>query len=447
METSAPGPSGATGGSAAGGGAPAAPAPSSSPAGTSGSGAGSPAPSAPTPAAAPAAEPKSGASGRNADGTFRKALPGSLPGVLRREAGDEDLGENPPNARPLKPIRDKAPGAAGEEIAAPGAPKPEGSGLEQPAAPVAKFKIGDLDFDSPEHAAQQFKSLRGQFRSLTTQAAQHKERGDRLNGVAAQWKQRAEAAEAQLASGNGTGAAQPGGQGTKADRAAASSPDPNDPLGGVNMEFYQHLAETEGPGVAALWLVRETRKADREAFQTQLEQATQPFRESARSQQLTHQIASIYSEVANYEENGQVLYPELNPGYEADPEAAAKIGKIWENLGLTSERAMTPFGLHLAVLAYREWQSHQNGGGTTSTPARAAAPSQGAAQVAAAIAQSVAGATEIGGDAIGGVTPPVTRPASDPARARADLITREMDAAPSPDSELGFVVSKRLRRR
>jgi hypothetical protein len=197
------------------------------------------------------------------------------------------------------------------------------------------------------------------------------------------------------------------------------------------MGVYQHLVQNSGPEVAAAWLASEVAKTQETRIMGKVESMVAPFKEAQarhqETQRIVGQVENVYAHVAGQrDETGAALYPEFqNPEHET--QIGEMVGILMAN-GLKEDVALSPFGLHMAVLLHRDAMRISGQGSTSSAPVGNAA----AQAVAAAILQAPQSQE------------PVTGPSSRPAQpgqpmTREDQVKRDIRSVRIPDKDLGFV--------
>lgn|SRR5574341_36781 len=314
---------------------------------------------------------------------------------------------------------------ASAQTAAPAVP-----GQAPPAPTPAKFKLGDLEWDSEAAAVQSIKTLRGQYKTWQQQIQQLQQENEEFKRRAAAPPTPAPQPQA---------APQDPSQG-KPDAKAGAAPSPEQAQTGIDWALYKAIAEQQGPEAAAAWLFQEGQKQAAEAlkqdFTRQLESAVGPLQAQAAYQERVGKVVNVYDQLAGavvVDQAGQphYAYPELQNG-----EVAQFIGELWARLPFTEEFRNSPAGLHLAVVAYRDMV--RGVGPSPSLPTSpAGAPQAGAAAAAAQVTQALTGSQSTG-QAVGGPSAPFVRPAVNGLDSEEDQIRRGIDAAALPDSKTGF---------
>lgn len=296
-------------------------------------------------------------------GTRAKPIPGPrLPGVF---PDDDPFPSAPsrsasPSADPAVPSR----GPDGRFVASPSSATPPGdhpgehtlepAATPLPKTPPARFKFAGEEFDTQELAEQNFRSLRGQFKPVTTLAQQ-------LGGMekivpefhraaesARGWKAEAERLTAELTTlrgqpANPTPPSTPSPDAPAADAAAAD----------VDWDLYaevERLATESGePWKAKQWLIEQVRKADEARYQRMLDERLAPLDEQQRQADLEASTATLFGSLQGYTlADGSLAFPELH-----DEASAEQVARLWATSGLPAEAALTPQGAIAAVALYR----------------------------------------------------------------------------------------------
>lgn len=271
---------------------------------------------------------------------------------------------------------------------------PGGEGATTPPAPVdpaapktEKFilatLIGDkvdeqFEFDTPEKAAQSFKTLRGMYK---------KENADRIalqanakaNFEAAEaWRKKAEALERGGAPVTTT-------KPTPAGEAGGDAPlDPADAVAAAidwnEYDRIESLANEKYPNnprlVARLmktWEARETAKAMQAQFDKRIDKYEAPTRERAALEKHGREVSAKMDDLESASnEDGSLAYPEF-----ADNEARVEIGRLLRLRaaeGLSWDYLKGDKGLYETVLVWRDWRRRTgrpwsaNGADTVATP-------------------------------------------------------------------------------
>lgn len=451
--------------------------PTATPSGETGSGSGTPAPAAPStvkpipPSPSPASGGKSGASDGGAAGSGAPSggtaapVPGgttaSADGSAHEPARTPDgrfTSPRPqlPGVHPRHHPEPRRQGEAGvaKKDGGDATPAPPGS---QPApgdaSPTEKFTFAGVEFKSREEAEQNLRTLRGQFKAFQktaddakAAAAASDAKFHRANDTARQWKERAGELERENQELRGQGA-----QGARPEGAAppnATAPtepalpeSAEDVIKGLDMGFFQQLAEQSGPHVAAVWALKEALGKILPGIRAELGKVSQPFNQYQAGMRATSQMRQIVTHLAGLTEQGPdgtpvQMFPELH-----DPNAMRAIAVIHQKLGFSPETALTPQALVAAISQYRIWKQRMAAAGAgadeTSTAAPPTTPPNplevGTETAPAAAAQP----GNPGGTHLSGPSLPQKRGTA--ALTPADKLREEVRNARGPDPVLGFV--------
>jgi hypothetical protein len=290
-----------------------------------------------------------------------KPIP-SLPGV--------DSDEDPfPSLPPSRTAATSAPATPGQPTRGPDgrfvAPSSaaDGTGVDaleaaadsaaDPKPQSAKFKFAGEEFASQHEAEQNFRSLRGQFKPITSLARS-------LGGVdkiipqfqsaaesARGWKAEADRLAAELASvRNG----QPVGASTATTAPDADAADAEPTIDwGLYAEIRQLADQSGEPWKAEQWLAEQQDAIIQARVQRILDKRLAPLADAEAAQSREAQTANLFGSLAEYtNSDGSVAFPELH-----DEAAAYEVGKMWASLGLPPEAALTPQGAVAAIAVYR----------------------------------------------------------------------------------------------
>jgi hypothetical protein len=294
---------------------------------------------------------------------------------------------------PVGPARDAQGRFAAKPAEAQSEPAPDAAPA-QPAAPASqKFKLADLEFDTPEHAAQQIKTLRGMFKPMEREVRDLRSELTNAINVANAWKAQAEGR-----------AAQPPADPAKPPAAAPASDAPVEP----KWDVIDHLARHPEAGVAGALIEYHTQaQALAEAREKQLvERLTKeiegryaPVLASHAEQAELAEVDALVRGMADWtmEATGQPAFPELR-----DIHQIAAIGQTWRDAGNDPKALKTPQGIQMAVALHRMWS------GFSPAPVAPAAPSTQAP--AAPAAPAPPGSADLA-LAMSGSAPPSVRPA------------------------------------
>jgi hypothetical protein len=329
-----------------------------------------------------------------------------LPGVM----GSPPSSEPAPEPAPAE-TQGGGGGTAADAVAAETQPNPA---EPVPAAP-SKFKLGEVEFDSPEAAAHSFKTLRGMHRALERRSEQARLQLVEEQTRRLQLEQRLAALETQRE----TPQKGPNGQ------PAGDQPDQDAP-GNPDWTVFQMLFEKHGLPTAMAWL----QQANNDSLESRLTNAVgelerrledkfAPLQETYAEQLEERTGVQLFQTMANYRDQaGREAYPELK-----DPAAMAKIGLIAKRLKLPREYLLSPQGIHVATAVYRDALAIQAAGvGSSASTTTSQAPASPAAAAAA-----------VGNGADAPVPSRAPVPQSEQERIRAEIM-----AAAVSTNELGF---------
>lgn len=281
---------------------------------------------------------------------------------------------------------------------------PRGDAPPQPApdAPTAvaapapeKFKLADLEFDSPDHAAQQIKTLRGMFKPMEREVRDLRSELTNAINVANAWKAQAEGKSATAA----PPATAPAGAPASTAPAVPAEP---------KWDVIQYLAQHPETGVAgalveyhqqAQALAEAREQALRAEIKREIEAQYSPVLQSHAEQAELAEVGALVDQMASWtiQATGAPAFPELS-----DINQVAAIGQTWRDAGNDPALLKTPQGLQMAVALHRMWN-----GFTPAAPVVAAAPSTQAPPPPAAPAPP--GSSDLA-LAMGGTAPPNVRP-------------------------------------
>lgn len=267
----------------------------------------------------------------------------------------------------------------------------------QPAAPASqKFKLAEgLEFDSPEAAAQQFRTLRGMFKSQDGQLRELRAELTQAINVANAWKATAEGKSATAAPASPASAGAPASAAptTPAEpdwetvAALAAHADPNIARVGPLVQYHQEAQRLAEAREAALF----------ERLTKEIEAKYSPVLASHAQQADLAEAGAVVDALADWtiEATGQPFFPELR-----DYDQIAAIGKTWRDAGRDPALLKTQGGLIDAIALHRMWTGYMTPAApapAASTPAPPAPPPPpGSAELAMAMA---------------GTAPPNVRPA------------------------------------
>lgn len=308
-----------------------------------------------------------------------------LPGVFP----DDDPFPAPPSAPDAERPSAAAPprGPDGRFVAASATSPVEGehprpqSETPQPE----RFRIAGEEYESQAAFEQQFKSLRGQFKSVQALARslggmeQVVPHFQRAAESARGWKAEAERLKAELESRTSM-PAQP------------QSPTPDEPAAeaDIDWELYAEVkklaTEAGEPWKADQWLIAQVREAERNRLDGLLNEKLAPLTQAQQQAGVIAQAAELFGNLKDYEmPDGSPAFPELS-----DADAAENIGRYWASLGLPMEHMLTPQAASAAIALYRMAQSFGSQAGSAAQPP----PTPPPVTAAPTDAQSAAGLTE-----------------------------------------------------
>jgi hypothetical protein len=199
------------------------------------------------------------------------------------------------------------------------------------------------------------------------------------------------------------------------------------------MGVYAELVrqdQANGTNYAAAYIAGETAKSTETRLMQRVEQMIAPFQQAqaqyAETQRLTQRAEQTFETVLNQKDDqGNPIFPEAgNP--EAETEIGAAVGILMQ-MGLKEDIALSPTGIRLAALMYRDAL-----GQTSPSSAQPNAPQNPAA---AAVAESLLKSTQPQ-DPVNGPSSGVTRPGAVPTYE--DEVKRSIREARPIDPDLGF---------
>ncbi len=356
----------------------------------------------------------------------------SLPGVMTRDDGDDifpDLGFKGKGGKRVS--REKAMKELDAELreekgtgifdVPPPPVEPEVEEAAKPPQPKAKFKFADKEYESQEAAEQSIKSLQGMFKPLT-------ERAEKAEELARQWY---DYANAQKQAPQPQVQQQPEVRQQPTQETAQAELEKA--LSKVDGNLFESLAREHGLPLAGRYLAAqvlatvhdEMLPALREEIMKQLQPELEPIRQDRGFQQATQHVAGLMDQVAEYKtQDGEIAFPELQSA-----ETTMQIGELWRSLNLPPEVALTPQGLLQAIALYRMYNGAPSQSATPTPTVNVPRPAQTAPRAAAASLEDA-----------GAPSPASERAGSGGFAAR---FSRELDASPLVDANLGFAVRRR----
>jgi len=305
----------------------------------------------------------------------------TIPGVMSED--DSDFFETPPPPKVKTKVAradgDIAPrGADGKFAKADGTPAdtevPEAPEAEGDAPKPSKFKFAGEEFDSEDAAAQNFKSLRGQFKPLQ----------ERANHAEIQLGKAAESARGWKAAHDAL-LAERGKPSPQADSAETSSPAEQGIDWGLYAEIKRVATEAGEPWKAEQWLQTKSEELIQSRIDAKLDEALKPSREREAQEALGAQTEELFGNLAEYvNTDGSPAFPELQ-----DESSAYEVGKLWNSMSMPREYILTPQGAFAAVAMYRAIRGAQ--GRQAAAPEAIEAPSGPRAEQLAAQAANIVG--------------------------------------------------------
>jgi hypothetical protein len=276
------------------------------------------------------------------------------PGDRKMQARDPVTGkfvklDAPPGAEPPKD---------GQPAAKPEPPK----GTEPPPTePAKKFKFAGEEWESQEAAEQNFKSMRGNFKSKDGRITQVEAERDEGYRTGHAWKAehdrllaRNAELEAQVAGKQPAATPQPGSGGNGE----------GDLTRGIDMDAFEFIAHKSSLAKAGEYLLGEAFRvfeqkilpSKLEALETQINERLQPFEQTATQHQQIETMTQVATRMASLQTaDGKTAFPEL-----ADPKKLQAIGRVWAEEGGDLQALSDPRGLLKAIGMYRLVHSFEN---------------------------------------------------------------------------------------
>jgi hypothetical protein len=309
-----------------------------------------------------------------------------LPGVFP----DDDPFPYPPSSDADPPAASALPprGPDGRFVAPSSSATPAGEHTPEPAKEPAptRFKFAGEEFESQAAAEQNFKSLRGQFKPLQSLARsvggveQVVPKFAEAAASARGWKAEAERISAELAARNGQPAA------AQSAAPPAQPAEASEPAADVDWELYaevKKLATERGePWKAEQWLIEQVRASERSQMQQMLDQRFAPFEAQQQHAAVAAQTEQVFAALADYTNaDGSLAFPELH-----DEAAAYEVGRLWADMGLPREHALSHRGAIAAIALYRMTKQPRSQARTAApTPPQAPSPPPADTQSAASL--------------------------------------------------------------
>jgi len=302
-----------------------------------------------------------------------------LPGVL--EDGPEDAGSESAQAARARDAAGRFVAGepkVGEPVGEPKLPgiRPDVAVPEPPDA-KPKFKFAGKEYESPEAAEHEYKSLTGKLQPTQRKLAETEGTLVKAAESARGWHseaQRLAARVAELEAGGGNPAPQP----------------ETAPAKGIDWDLYAEISkvaqEAGEPWKAQKWLqdqIDTQRAADIAALRE--EAIESPRREAEQRAQLESAANTLVESMAAHTNpDGSAAFPEFRDGA-----TAREVGALWQSLGLDPQLALTPGGAVAAVALYRMARGMDGAvaapPAASPTPAQPAVPPSPAAEAAAAL--------------------------------------------------------------
>jgi hypothetical protein len=236
----------------------------------------------------------------------------------------------------------------------------------EPDAPPkpAKFKFGGSEWDTQEQAEQNFRTLRGQFKAYEGKAREF----DKAAASARGWHAETQRLQAELEGLRG---------GKGATETAPAAEQEAQPAGeSIDWAMYAEVkkaaAEAGQPELAEKWLHGEQERVLDARMQAMLDEQMAPVRDAEQNAFVDNHVAALFDSLGGYVLPGTdtPAYPEL-----ADPTTAAQVGRLWHDMGLPTEIALTPQGAVAAIQLYRGTRASLPAS-VTASPAPVPAPVQ-----------------------------------------------------------------------
>lgn len=303
------------------------------------------------------------------------------------------------------------------------------------------FKFADQDWESQDKAEQSFKTLRGQFKSMQDRTAKAEAYGVKAVESANAWKSHADRLQAELDQLRGAP------QKTNQQVRAAQAGQPSTGVEGaettvssliesLDWGLINQMAGEHGTTVA-LYEMADQLAAKMEArFQERLNGIERPIAEQRALVEQATKARDLFVNLAQATyQDGSLAYPELG-----EPESAEQIATFWTQMpsvGIPKDTLMTPAGVHLAVLMWREWRRSQGSSNQPPTTA-SGAPTPAAAAAIQRVKDAAASGAPSASGVVDGSSGQPTRPAV-PGQENAMKIRRDiLNAGAGRDSVLGF---------
>jgi len=304
-----------------------------------------------------------------------------LPGVL--DDGPEDATTRAPDPR-ARDAAGRFVAAADGETPVVTKPRPSTTDAEtsvpEPPEAKPKFKFAGKEYESPEAAEHEYKSLTGKLVPVQRKLAETEGTLVKAAESARGWHSEAQRLAARVAELEAGG-------GNPTPAADKTSPEP---AKGIDWELYAEISkvanEAGTPWKAQQWLQEQVdaqRAADIAALRE--EAIENPRREAERQAQLKSTADTLVDSMAAHTNpDGSPAFPEFRDGA-----TAREVGALWQSLGLDPMLALTPGGAVAAVALYRMARGMDGAAAAPPaappTPAQPAVPPSQAAEAAAAL--------------------------------------------------------------
>ncbi len=235
-------------------------------------------------------------------------------------------------------------------------------GQQQPLAPgelnpeaTDPFEFAGQSFKSREAAEQEVRSALGRYKSAQSEAAKQQKRADEAERVA---REAVNLARAWQEHSTGTQR-----------QAVPQKETPQEPekpwYDSLDWDFVEELAQEKGLQTAMYWLTQQMDNRYTGLLDSRIKTALAPHEQSAQAASMYRETMQTFNAVAfETAENGSLRFPELH-----DQAQAEEIVRIWSTLD--KSLAMTPRGVRMAVLEYRDTNgaAYLGQNGTSPSPA------------------------------------------------------------------------------
>lgn len=383
-------------------------------------------------ATAAPAKPKAAAPGKTpavpkAPAAPREVLPGVIP--------DREFNPSLPEGDALEA---DASGATDETVE-------QDPNAEQEGEPAEKFAFAGQEWESQQQAEQSFRTLRGMHKSMQTKLAAAEKYGREHYQKVMDWKAAYERDIQGGPSRQGNQSPDAGGQRNGGSNGAAqasvnpaAADTPKGIIDSLDWRTIHQMAESEGMTVALYEALDQVVPRLQELFDRKVNDSTKDYREQqAEAAQVKGAIDLFTSMAAYVDDDGATpVYPELHQG----EEAVAEVVRFWSQMGFPSDAyALSPAGVHLAILAYRHWKRRTDG--STKPTAANGSPSAAAAAAIKSVKEAAGlGAGATASTTVSGSSGSPVRPASPAQAGEASLRRQILNAGVSKTHQgLGFL--------